>query len=89
MSTRVVSTAINHEKGSHKFKFSVIVKNMYEHKVVGPINQVKNYEDAREEVESHLKINMYQVSSQINNVSRPSSSFFALIYRVFCMANLG
>ena len=63
MSTRVVSTAINHEKGSHKFKFSVIVKNMYEHKVVGPINQVKNYEDAREEVESHLKI---------NNISRPS-----------------
>ena len=28
---------------------------MYEHEVVGPINQVKNYEDAREEVEGHLK----------------------------------
>ena len=55
MSIRIVSTAINHEKFSHKFKFSVIVKNVYEHKVVGPINQVKNYEDAREEVEGHLK----------------------------------
>ena len=64
MSTRIVSTAINHEKCSHKFKFSVIVEDMYEHKVVGPINQVENYEDAREEVESNLKI---------NNLSRPST----------------
>ena len=67
MSIRIVSTAINHEKFSHKFKFSVIVKNMYEHKVVGPINQVKNYEDAWEEVESHLKI---------NNISGPSFILF-------------
>ena len=29
---------------------------MYEHKVVGPINQVKNNEDAWEEVESNLKV---------------------------------
>ena len=75
MSIRIVSTAINHEKFSHKFKFSVIVKNMYEHKVVGPINQVKNYEDAWEEVESHLKINnIYQ--------DHPLYCLFALIYLI-------
>ena len=27
---------------------------MYEHKVVGPIDQVEDYEDAREQVERHL-----------------------------------
>ena len=29
---------------------------MNEHKVVGPIDQVENYEDAWEEVESNLKV---------------------------------
>ena len=55
MSSRIVVKAINPQKLSHKFQFSVVVENMYEHEVVGPINQVKNYEDAGEEVKGHLK----------------------------------
>ena len=55
MSRRIVVKAINPQKLSHKFQFSVVVENMYEHEVVGPINQVKNYEDAGEEVKGHLK----------------------------------
>lgn len=47
---------MNHERCSHKFQYSVIVENMNEHKVVGPIDQVENYEDAWEEVESNLKV---------------------------------
>jgi len=54
MSRRIVVKAINPQKLSHKFQFSVVVENMYEHEVVGPINQVENYEDAGEEVKGHL-----------------------------------
>ena len=64
LSTRIVVKAINPQKLSHKFPFSVVVENMYEHEVVGPINQVENYEDAGEEVKGHLKIRKYQNAYQ-------------------------
>ena len=64
MSSRIVVKAINPQKLSHKFQFSVVVENMYEHEVVGPINQVKNYEDAGEVVKGHLKIRKYQILYQ-------------------------
>ena len=63
MSRRIDAKAINPQKLSHKFQFSVVVENMYEHEVVGPINQVENYEDAGEEVKGHLKIRKYQNAS--------------------------
>ena len=64
MSRRIVVKAINPQKLSHKFQFSVVVENMYEHEVVGPINQVENYEDAREEVKGHLKKENIKMSYQ-------------------------
>ena len=64
MSRRIVVKAINPQKLSHKFPFSVVVENMYEHEVVGPINQVKNYEDAGEEVKGHLKIKNIKMHHQ-------------------------
>ena len=85
MSTRIVSTAINHEKFSHKFLFSVIVENMYEHKVVGPINQVKNYEDAREEVEGHLKKQCIKtiLTTPSWKVTKKSNDIFRILQNTF------